>query len=496
MYTIKLQTVVLVLLLFTFAYLTTFCFLVKSLRRPLSELSFVVGNDDDPAFHYLCGCNLCARISFKVSSTNTTGAALVHFNFIDTPKGLQDGWYDAVLLGENGVFASPISTNPSNKMNSIQVNKSGWYRLSISPSHPSTELALATAQFQESIGPDAPCPLLLQSQLGSGKRKNEDMFPSIHISVENEDYENEYNPFWKVSSDCDYKLYFDSNDKLFPICHHSKNKDASKSSQSLAANTPRTYFLGDSHVHEMFAVMDKYRPDLQITKGWNISQTYHGDGIYHNLSPDDHYEEYVKGNVKNEFVLGKMLTRLRNGEYEELQREKKYNIWMFESGHWDLRDVSLEVYLEHVIELLDEFVKFREKFKDTDAALKLVWIGYPAYSFKRHRFGGMEKRTNVKLFKATHLTAKEAKRRDIEVFPFFDITYPLFRESCDTHHFLCRRQASLSPIGYEILKLVLKVGGNAELSNQFDWYNLYWSTWLLHFFTPKFMHDSWSCFLK
>lgn len=490
MYTIKLQTVVLV------GYLTTFCFLVKSLRRPLSVLNFAVDNVNDSAFYDLCGCNLCARVSLKVSSVNATGDALVHINIIDAPEGWQDGWYDAVLLGENGVFASPVSTNPTNKMNSIQVNKSGWYRLSLSPSHASTELALAAARFQESISPDAPCPLLLKSQLGSGKKKNENMFPSIHVSIENERNENEYSPFWKVTSDCDYKLYFDSTDKLFPICHQG-NKDASKSRQnSFASKMPKTYFLGDSHVHEMFAVMDKYLPDLQINKGWNISQTYHGDGIYHNLSPDEHYEEYVKGNVRNEFVLGKMLTRLRNGEYEELQREKKYNIWMFESGHWDLRDVSLEVYLEHVVELLDEFVKLREKFKDTDAALKLIWIGYPAYSFKRHRFGGMEKRTNVKLFRATHLTAKEAKRRDIEVFPFFDITYPLFRGSCDTHHFLCRRQPYLSPIAYEILKLVLKVGGNAELSNQFDWNHLHWSTWLLHFFTPKHIHGSLSWFLK
>ena len=43
-----------------------------------------------------------------------------------------------VLLGKNGVFASPISPDPVNGMTSIHVSKAGFYRVSLSPSHKNT----------------------------------------------------------------------------------------------------------------------------------------------------------------------------------------------------------------------------------------------------------------------------------------------------------------------------------------------------------------------
>ena len=59
-------------------------------------------------------------------------------NVISPPVGYGEGWFDMVLLGKNGVFASPISPDPVNGMTSIHVSKAGFYRVSLSPSHKNT----------------------------------------------------------------------------------------------------------------------------------------------------------------------------------------------------------------------------------------------------------------------------------------------------------------------------------------------------------------------
>mmetsp|Transcript_12675 Transcript_12675/g.23376 ORF Transcript_12675/g.23376 Transcript_12675/m.23376 type:complete len:199 (-) Transcript_12675:88-684(-) len=190
---------------------------------------------------------------------------------------------------------------------------------------------------------------------------------------------------------------------------------------------------------------------------------YHGAGIYHNNAPDYNIAAYIAGKVGPDFVPGKILTMLRNGEYEILQRKNGFTTWFFESGHWDLRDTTLMAYEERLHELFSEFARFRDKFHGTATPLRLVWLGVPAFSFKQNAWGGMDMRTNVKLALADRAVADIAKEYRVEVLPFFDLTYPLYRQSCDSHHYICPVSKSRifkdrNPFGYEFFKLVLEAG--------------------------------------
>lgn len=426
--------------------------------------------------HHLCGCDVCATVSFEISEEKSGGSSAVTLNVISPPVGYEEGWYDMVLLGENGVFASPISPDPVNGMSSIHVSKAGFYSVSLSPSHKNTDQAMAWSDNEEGLPDNAPCHLLLDEPFPTGISERFALYPLIEVTLTaskeehlDEVKSDDNDPFWVVGDSCDYELYFDPAHKAFPLCRHDDHSGdkflALSACNGDASNKTTAILLGDSHAHELTSVMKKYHPELNE---WYLPRGYHGAGIYHNLSPDNKYEEYLKGEVKAEFVEGTMLHFLRNGEYEALQKKHKFNIWFFESGAWDLRDVGLSEYEDRITELFEAFVKFRELFKDTDTPLRLVWLGVPAFSFKRKHWGGMEKRTNVKEYRAHLATAKKAKESDIKMLPFFDATYPVFRQSCDTHHYICNYKAGhwttgmplkdYNPIGHEILKSVLHEG--------------------------------------
>ena len=157
-------------------------------------------------------------------------------------------------------------------------------------------------------------------------------------------------PFWAVGDSCDYELYFDPAHRAFPLCHHDDHSGdkflASSACNGDSSNkTSTAILLGDSHAYELMSVMKKCINHPELLNEWyHLPRGFHGAGIFHNLSPDNKYEEYLKGKVKAEFVKGTMLHFLWNGEYEALQKKHKFNIWFFESGAWDLRDVGLSEY--------------------------------------------------------------------------------------------------------------------------------------------------------
>lgn len=423
--------------------------------------------------HRLCGCDVCTTVSFDISKEKYGGSLTVTLNVIDPPVGHEEGWYDMVLLGENGVFASPISSDPTSGMTSIRVSKAGFYRVGLSPSHKNADQAMAlTDNEQEGLPDNAPCHLLMEEPFPVGISERFTRYPRIEVTLpalkENEkssdDIHSDGNdPFWVVDDSCDYELYFDPVNKVFPLCHHDRS-DKPLVSSACHGDTSKAsaILLGDSHAHCLTDVMRGYHPEV---KGWYVHSVYHGTGIYFNLSSKNKFEEYIQGLVKAEFVEGKMLQSLRNGEYEALQKEHKFNIWFFGSGAWDLRDVSVSEYEDDLTELFDAFVKFRELFKDTDSPLRLVWLGVPSFSFNTNGWKGMQKHTNVKGCKAHLATAKKAKECDIKMLPFFDVTYPVFRQSCDSHHYICNKKVDYSkqlkeynPIGHEFLKVVLDEG--------------------------------------
>jgi len=188
-----------------------------------------------------------------------------------------------------------------------------------------------------------------------------------------------------------------------------------------------------------------------------MATKYHGVGIYLNKAPHYGFNAYVAGQMKPEFVRGKMLENLKTGRYRSLQMEHKFTTWFFQSGHWDLRDATLGEYERHLAELFREFAKFRDKFRNSVVPFRIVWLGFPAFSYKREMWGGMEMRTNVKLALADRAVVKIARKYGVEVLPFFNLTYPLYRQSCDSHHYVCQHGnlKESNPIGYEFLELVL-----------------------------------------
>ena len=67
----------------------------------------------------------------------------IPLNVITPPTGQEEGWCDMVLLSENGVFASLISSDPTSGMTSIHVSKARFHRVCLSPTHANADQAIA-----------------------------------------------------------------------------------------------------------------------------------------------------------------------------------------------------------------------------------------------------------------------------------------------------------------------------------------------------------------
>lgn len=141
-----------------------------------------------------------------------------------------------------------------------------------------------------------------------------------------------------------------------------------------------------------------------------------------------------------------MMRNLNNGVYDNLQRRHAYHVWAFQSGHWDLRDQTIERYCRNVKNLMRAMDSFRMRHP----GMKLVWSGVPPYSYKVTKWGALERRTNLKLLLGDQCVQQWAASFNIRSVSFMDIALPFYRESCDTHHYFCphsNRSKHTSTIG-------------------------------------------------
>ena len=120
-----------------------------------------------------------------------------------------------------------------------------------------------------------------------------------------------------------------------------------------------------------------------------------------------------------------------------------HDVVVFESGHWDMRDTSVEVYKA-------EFARLVHETPFCNLGRTVVWRTAPAYSYKRYEFlEQKEYRTNAKLERIAAITTAYLARYcpHVRILDSFRITLPMFEHSCDTHHYLCWRNSTKEFVG-------------------------------------------------
>ena len=119
----------------------------------------------------------------------------------------------------------------------------------------------------------------------------------------------------------------------------------------------RVILVGDSHLRVVHVAMHG---------AWDFR--FDGDGIYYNTALV-HAKAYINRTIGPSYISGKMLSGLSSHSYDKLQIQNKYSTWLFESGSWDLRDITIDEYKLHVDELFEAFVLFRETHNVTTGIL-------------------------------------------------------------------------------------------------------------------------------
>ncbi|KAH8078107.1 hypothetical protein JL720_9782 [Aureococcus anophagefferens] len=99
-------------------------------------------------------------------------------------------------------------------------------------------------------------------------------------------------------------------------------------------------------------------------------------------------------------------------------------------GHWDLRDVNVEAYVDAWKAFVDALAAAAPE------TTRLVWRTNPAYSFRRHDDREVEYRTNAKLAKAHALQLAHLRRSRYDVHDTFGITLPRFFDANSAHHYI------------------------------------------------------------
>ena len=138
-------------------------------------------------------------------------------------------------------------------------------------------------------------------------------------------------------------------------------------------------------------------------------------GIFFNVNAaKERYDAYLNGTLEVELVEGKMLHYLlkfghdlseeikaenkrfakmwapgkeglggHKQNYDDVQQYKGYNVWLFQSGHWDLRDIHVDLYMDN----LELAFKRLAAFRDRNPEVLVVWSGVPPYAYQRGKLG-------------------------------------------------------------------------------------------------------------
>jgi hypothetical protein len=126
---------------------------------------------------------------------------------------------------------------------------------------------------------------------------------------------------------------------------------------------------------------------------------------------------------------------------EEMQRAK---VVYFEAGHWDLRDWSVAQFVADVTEALNAW--------PVVPGQRRVLVTAPSYSYAMHSYGMREYRTLEKLEEANARLVALFGERGWHVAHLWALSRPLYRATCDTHHFLCPGSNRHSPVGLAFLE--------------------------------------------
>eukprot|EP01060_Flectonema_neradi_P035461 TRINITY_DN6531_c1_g1_i1.p1 TRINITY_DN6531_c1_g1~~TRINITY_DN6531_c1_g1_i1.p1 ORF type:complete len:414 (+),score=36.29 TRINITY_DN6531_c1_g1_i1:105-1346(+) len=112
-------------------------------------------------------------------------------------------------------------------------------------------------------------------------------------------------------------------------------------------------------------------------------------------------------------------------------------------GSWDLRDVPVATYCENL-------KIFENKFSAMGfyaLGVKLIWRSTPPYTYRGNNYRTNDLRTNEKI-KLANSCARAILPKWIH-HDTFEVAYPVFMSSCDTHHYLCppsRERESVCPL--------------------------------------------------
>eukprot|EP01064_Diplonema_japonicum_P023451 TRINITY_DN33879_c0_g1_i1.p1 TRINITY_DN33879_c0_g1~~TRINITY_DN33879_c0_g1_i1.p1 ORF type:complete len:537 (+),score=64.38 TRINITY_DN33879_c0_g1_i1:57-1613(+) len=125
------------------------------------------------------------------------------------------------------------------------------------------------------------------------------------------------------------------------------------------------------------------------------------------------------------------------------QPNSVHNIVVMNFGHWDLRDIThaqfcarLEVFLAY----LDEKGMFNPQFM-SQMNVTYVWRTTPSYSYNRigssYPYTMTDRRTNQAIQASNTCAQHLLSFYPVKIHDTFGYVYPAFRETCDTHHYLC-----------------------------------------------------------
>ena len=196
----------------------------------------------------------------------------------------------------------------------------------------------------------------------------------------------------------------------------------------------RYVIVGDSHMKR--AGILTYSEMIGNTLIYNLRYQrlflLQGLGIYHNIAVDLNPLEYQLGRIPAQFVPGTILSHLQDGNYSNIALEGNYKIWVFNSGHYDLRDANVDAYLTHLDELFPLLAQFQQQFN-----LSIIWNGNAPFSYRMKQYLKQEHRSNPAIALAEDYVQTIAKKYGITYVNQFDALLPFYSFSCDDHHYLC-----------------------------------------------------------
>ncbi|XP_071853358.1 uncharacterized protein [Apostichopus japonicus] len=403
----------------------------------------------------MCGCNRCynVHVTFNASGYLTSEIKCLHHTRYKEGLNATDyaSYFDLKLRGSDIILATIVSDTDRNLdiLETLHVESEGTYNISLTLIYDRMSSAYGLDVIQE---PELNCPLCFPN------KTCHIALPVSHIMIPNENKLTrrfQWTPVPRNSIDLypNVSLVTTEENKTYVFTYGDnkwteryflcKECNISRALESCFKNN-KVVFIGDSHLRQAAAVLEPHFGD----NGWGLISD--GRGVYYNEAANINRTDYVQRKIGPHFVPGFMLNGLESGRYDTIQERDRYDTWVINTGHWDLRDVSLLEYIKNIELLFPKFDRFRKKFD-----LKLLWNGTPPYSYNYLLWGDLEQRTNIKIGLADQMIQKLCAKYNITFVPYFDLAYPFYTLSCDTHHYLCQSTQSY-PIGGAQLNILLQ----------------------------------------